>query len=162
MDWEQSLSNFSWPWCHVSVHEQTTSVTLWCAAISSSPSMHEQLKDFPPESIIMNCELIDCDKQLSHQPSSPDAEKMFHLTQMQSPWPRATSSEVGRVTSSVTFNTADLNLDWSYGGLEGVMESLPLAGYRAGLAIGHTGGPMVIFSVFMGRWVFFVFVFVLL
>lgn len=107
------------PWCHVSMHEQTASVTLWCAAISSPPSMHEQLKDFPPQSIIMNCKLIDCDKRLSHQPSSPDAKKTFHLTQVHSPWPRATSSEVGWVTSSVAFKTAnqrDLNLDWSRGG----------------------------------------------
>lgn len=29
---------------------------LWCAAVSPSPSMHEQLKDFLPGSIILNCE----------------------------------------------------------------------------------------------------------
>lgn len=162
MDWEQSLSNFSWPWCHVSVHEQTTSVTLWCAAISSSPSMHEQLKDFPPESIIMNCELIDCDKRLSHQPSSPDAEKTFHLTQVQSPWPRATSSEVGRVTSSVTFNTANQRSKFrlkSGGGGYGEFTLSRLQSWTGHRAYRWADGD---FSVFMGRWVFFVFVFVLL
>lgn len=58
-------------------------LTLWCAAVSPPPSMHEQLKDFLPGSIILNCELIDCDKQLPHWPGSQHAEESV------SPYPGA-------------------------------------------------------------------------
>lgn len=94
--------------CHVGMHEQFASLTLWCAAVSPSPSMHEQLKDFLSGSIILNCKLINCDKQLSHQTSSQDAEKTYHLAQVQSPWPWAMSSDVDWVIPSVATKTAHL------------------------------------------------------
>ncbi|KAI9545980.1 hypothetical protein NQZ68_032062, partial [Dissostichus eleginoides] len=46
-----------------------------CVPFSIKEIGQEQLKDFLPRSIILNCELIDCDKPLSHRPSSQDAEK---------------------------------------------------------------------------------------
>lgn len=51
--------------CHVSMHEQSASLTLWYAAVSPSPSTRERLRDFLPRSITLKCGLIHCDNQLA-------------------------------------------------------------------------------------------------
>lgn len=65
--------------CHVSMHEQSASLTLWCAATSPSPSTRERLRDFLPRSITLKCGLIHYDNQLSLSPRLWDVQK-FSLT----------------------------------------------------------------------------------